>query len=129
MVFNTLGDFDETVVASRRIRILGCYGFRGLRIVVGRAIGIGLAVRTLFPFDGIARDIARIVAESNRARFIGRCLIADGRAVGRGHDCLMTSGQSACCSRTSRAAGDTDRIVAIYSAIIGYIAMIIVFSS
>ena len=87
-----ISDFDEAVVGSLRIRIFGYYGFRGLRIVVGRAIGIGLAVRTLFPFDGIARDIAHIVAESNCARLIGRCLIADGRAVFDSYICTI-----ACC--------------------------------
>ena len=92
VIFNTVSDFDEAVVGSLRIRVLG-YGFRGLRIVVGRAIGIGLAVRTLFPVDGIAGDITCIMTKSNGVCFIGRGLVADSRAVFRGYHSLAAGSQ------------------------------------
>ena len=125
MVILAVGDFDEAVVGSLRIRVLG-YGFRSLRIVISRAIGIGLAVRTLFPFDGIARDIAHIVAESNCARLIGRCLIADGRAVFRSYNRLIASCQCICRIFASRTASNTYRIHAIYTAVINYIILLII---
>ena len=85
VVILTVGNFDKAVVSSRRVLILG-YRFWGLRIVVGRAIGIDLIRRQLFPLDGIAGDIACIMAESNGICFIRRSLIADGRAIFRGDD-------------------------------------------
>ena len=117
MVIHTIGDFDETVVGSLRIRVLG-YGFRSLRIVVGRVIGIDLTIRQLFPLDGIAGDIAYIMAESNGIRFIRRSLIADGRAIFRRDDCLMASCQSIFRIFASRTACNAHRIVAIYTAVI-----------
>ena len=119
-----ISDFDEAVVDSRRIRILGYYGFRGLRIVISRAIGIGLAVRTLFPVDGIARDIAHIVAESNCARLIGRGLITDSCAVFRGYNCLIASCQCMCRIFASRTASNTYRIHTIYTAIIASLVIL-----
>ena len=123
-----IGDFNETVVSSLRIRILGYYGFRGLRIVVGRAIGIGLAVRTLFPFDGIAGDIAYVMAKRNGVCFIRRRLIADGRTIGRGDDCLMASSQSTCCVRASRTASNAYRRTATHRAVVDHLTIIIVSS-
>ena len=130
MVILALSHFDQTVVASRRIRVLLGYGYGlwSLRIVISRAIGIGLAVRTLFPFDGIARDIAHIVAESNCARLIGRRLIADSRAIGCGDDCLMASGQSTCCVRASRTASNAYRRTATHRAVVDHLTIIIVSS-
>ena len=89
MVILAISDFDEAVVGSLRIRVLG-YGFRNLRIVIGRAISIGLTLRQLFPIDGIAGGITCIMTKSNGVCFIGRGLIADSCTVLRRHDGLPT---------------------------------------
>ena len=128
VIIFAVGDFDETVVGSLRIRVLG-YGFRSLRIVVSRAIGIYLAVHALLPLDSIAGDITCIMTKCNCACFISRGLIANGRAIGRGDDCLMTSGQSAYCVRASRTASNTYRRTATHHAVVDHLTIIIIVSS
>ena len=113
----TVGDFNKAVVSSRRVLILG-YRFWGLRIVVGRAIGIALLRRQLFPLDGIAGDIACIMTESNGIRFIRRSLIADGRAIFRGDDCLMASCQSTDCVFAGRTASNAYRRTTSYRTVV-----------
>ena len=92
MVINTICDFDEAVVVSVFIRRRS-YRFRSFGIIISRSISIDLIFGQLVPFDGIAGDISCIMAESNGICFIRRRLIANGRAIFRGDDCLMASSQ------------------------------------
>ena len=117
MVIHTIGDFDEAVVVSVFIRRRS-YRFRSFGIIISRSISIDLIFGQFVPFDGIAGDIACIMAESNGFCFIRRSLIADGRAIFLGDDCLMASCQSIFRIFASRTACNAHRIVAIYTAVI-----------
>ena len=95
MVILALSHFDQTVVASRRIRVLLGYGYGlwSLRIVISRAIGIGLAVGPLLPGYCISGYITSVMAKRDCPGFIGRGLIADSRAVFRGYHSLAAGSQ------------------------------------
>lgn len=117
VVINTIGNFDKTVVVS----IFICrrsYRFRSFGIIISRSISIDLTFGQFVPFDGIAGDIACIMAESNGIRFIRRSLIADGRAIFRGDDCLMASCQSTDCVFAGRTASNAYRITTSYRTVV-----------
>ena len=122
MVFNAVGDFDEAIVESRTIfSFLHC---RSFGIIIACSISIGLTVGQLLPCNSITGHIIRIMTKSDGVCFIRRGLIADGRTVLCGHDCLIAGCQRIFRILTSRSTCNAYRIHTIYTAIIASLVIL-----